>query len=636
MQLNETDPADLNEITTSKLTSKMAEANLQILKLRKDLESVIYNRDYLLGKLKFLLTSLDSRDSVGFSGFHPAESASSLLLSATQRLDIWNQMCEAFDLDAPWRALGPHDGYPGARNILICASGGIGDIILVTPLAEALHEQFGARIFVVHTHKATKDILDDNVYIAGHAVLTNTESERFTDHLSRLDIFDLLVLHRYATLYLPPPKSRIPADFLRIAHMRGVEWNHYALTDWPHDNNTFAKKATAGGFGLLDLTGFTGNLPVSQTSSLYIMPSPPAETVLGDLRGRYVTVHHGADPHGTENGLQTKNMSMKQWEEIVSLLKQQGQKTVQIGANTEDLIKGVSIDLRGKLSLRESAYVIKHAACHIDTEGGLVHIARAVHRTAMVIFGPTSAPFFGYPQNENIAPAKCGDCWSVTRDWMSNCPRSMRHPECMVHHQPATIVEKVSRLARPVAPAYLDTITRAVDWTSTIDRSIKHNRILLLSTDWHKSANASRLSPDVYDRGIHLNDWPSVPAFDNKPAIPFSNAQIHAASGIYPMVIIEFVRAIDISAADLLLDALRVVSDKGRVIAALDASQRDALFDVLKALENADRPLACQLYKRAYDDLASIQTDQIIITISKSAPELEPESKRGLPWFKKQ
>jgi 2-polyprenyl-3-methyl-5-hydroxy-6-metoxy-1,4-benzoquinol methylase len=97
--------------------------------------------------------------------------------------------------------------------------------------------------------------------------------------------------------------------------------------------------------------------------------------------------------------------------------------------------------------------VIKHAACHLDTEGGLVHLARAVNRRSVVMFGPTPQGFFGYPHNNNLAPAKCGDCWWVTPTWLVDCPRRTAGPLCMASHSADLISKQVldviSRASRP-------------------------------------------------------------------------------------------------------------------------------------------------------------------------------------------
>ena len=156
----------------------------------------------------------------------------------------------------------------------------------------------------------------------------------------------------------------------------------------------------------------------------------------------YVTVHHGFDmkflPARTRKTdySSTKNLSMTQWAEIVSLLRSEGIDVIQLGIVEEERIEGVTYCLNGQTTLDETALLIKHGLCHIDTEGGLVHLAHAVHGRCVVLFGPTPAEFFGYPQNINLEPSGCKACWFTTKTWLIECPRHTPGPDCMSGHSP--------------------------------------------------------------------------------------------------------------------------------------------------------------------------------------------------------
>ena len=88
---------------------------------------------------------------------------------------------------------------------------------------------------------------------------------------------------------------------------------------------------------------------------------------------------------------------------------------IQLGVVEEERIEGVTHCLNGQTTLDETALPIKHGLCHIDTEGGLVHLAHAVHGRCVVLFGPTPAEFFGYTQNINLEPSGCKACWFTTK-----------------------------------------------------------------------------------------------------------------------------------------------------------------------------------------------------------------------------
>ena len=142
----------------------------------------------------------------------------------------------------------------------------------------------------------------------------------------------------------------------------------------------------------------------------------------------------------------TKNISLPQWRQIVSLIRKQGVEIIQLGTVDEEKIEGVSHYLNGQTSFEETGLLIKHGLCHIDTEGGLVHLANAVHRRCVVLFGPTPVEFFGYPENTNLEPSGCKACWFATQNWHIECPRHTSGPECMAGHSAASVADAASRI----------------------------------------------------------------------------------------------------------------------------------------------------------------------------------------------
>ena len=137
---------------------------------------------------------------------------------------------------------------------------------------------------------------------------------------------------------------------------------------------------------------------------------------------------------------------MQQWRKIVSLIRGEGIDVIQLGVAEEEKIEGVTHYLNGQTSLEETGLLIKHGLCHIDTEGGLVHLANAVHTRCVVLFGPTPVEFFGYPQNINLEPSGCKACWFVTQNWLIECPRHTSGPECMSAHSATSVADAAKRI----------------------------------------------------------------------------------------------------------------------------------------------------------------------------------------------
>lgn len=85
---------------------------------------------------------------------------------------------------------------------------------------------------------------------------------------------------------------------------------------------------------------------------------------------------------------------------------------VQLGSPKDPPLDGC-VDLRGKTSMRESAAIIANSATFLGQVGFLMHLARAVDRAAVIIYGGRELPWqSGYSCNTNlVTPLPCSPCW---------------------------------------------------------------------------------------------------------------------------------------------------------------------------------------------------------------------------------
>jgi ADP-heptose:LPS heptosyltransferase len=371
--------------------------------------------------------------------------------SITRRRDVWLNHLSWHAVTGPVFALCPHDGRFGPLAILICGSGGIGDALYLTTVIRETSLLFpSANIFVLHENRRAADVFRFNPYVTDTICLEGDKLRSFVRACHEIDIFDLVLDVRYAVTYSLPPLSRIPLEFVRTASYRSAEWQKYVRYRWPHLNNMFAQEVVRRGMSKLDLVGWTSMLPISGASELDFFIEFTNHNEYRELSGRpYITIHHGADPRMSGlSGLQTKNLPIRIWAEIVPKLAKAGFAVAQIGETNEELVPGVDFDLRGRTSLDRTAYILKSASAHLDTEGGLVHLARTVNTPSVVAFGPTPVGFFGYSQNVNIPPLVCGSCWWTTDQWSVECPRMLPEPECMSMHSPKVLAAEAIRSAR--------------------------------------------------------------------------------------------------------------------------------------------------------------------------------------------
>ncbi len=393
-------------------------------------------------------------------------------LEAADAWAAWQEFCEEATCPDELREIRPNsDGPP---QVAVLYSGGIGDVLQACAMIAALkHDLAPCNVTLLHGNRAAPAVARGNNSVEKIVVVAWSNYKRLRSILSQIPLFDLVVDVRYCIRYLVPPESRMP-DFMAEQRIlsAGVfvrPWLNY-LDDFPFRNNQFGRAAQRAGLRLMDLTGMSGALDLTQDSPLPFVPDAESlDVVLGLLPIPYVTIHNGvdenhalsaADPPASGGGYAaTKMLPLGTWEIVVAKLKAAGFATAQVGLKQEELIPGVTHDLRGLTSLSEVALVIKYGNCHIDTEGGLVHLARAVNQRSVVMFGPTPVEFFGYRQNVNLSPSSCGDCWWIASDWLQRCTRGTLGPECMLEHRAEDIVAAALSVSRGKRIARVDLLS---------------------------------------------------------------------------------------------------------------------------------------------------------------------------------
>jgi hypothetical protein len=178
-----------------------------------------------------------------------------------------------------------------------------------------------------------------------------------------------------------------------------------------------------------------------------------------DVDGRrYITVHNGFDadyaflPKGAPAAASERSTrAYPAFDRVIALLKAEFRDltVVQLGGQSSQPLGRADVPLINRTSLGETAELLRGSLLHLDSEGGLVHLASAVGTRCCVVFGPTSVPYLSYKDNMNLSPPACGDCWWTTDDWQTNCPRGLLTPQCLAERTPESIVDAV----RPVLAA---------------------------------------------------------------------------------------------------------------------------------------------------------------------------------------
>ena len=423
-------------------------------------------------------------------------------LPKVRRLDAWAAWFAENDLDAPKASR-----LRKARiQVALVVSGGIGDLLKSTHLVGSVSDHFSCDLTIIAAQRAAGEVVAHNPYVRDTLVPVTQHVFDFADHLSHIPVFDLIILWKYHVRYVIPPGSRIPPGDIRSIESTSSELRpmleKYCFSDgWHKFNFAFSRDMTRLGLSAMKVSVATSGLPHRNPDEIpFFLSKQSLRTVASLLKKNYVTVHHGFDllflparTRHTDYG-STKNISMQQWGQIVSLIRKEGIDVIQLGVAEEEQIEGVTHYLNGQTSLEETGLLIKHGLCHIDTEGGLVHLANAVHARCVVLFGPTPVEFFGYPQNINLAPSGCKACWFVTQNWLIECPRHTSGPECMKEHSAASAADAANRIiaqseSLSAKLIVAETRSSSTPLTETVARALAFlsrdatNRVLMIFDD---------------------------------------------------------------------------------------------------------------------------------------------------------
>ena len=349
------------------------------------------------------------------------------LIEATK---VWETFRQENSKNTYVRNLTKHNGIAGNKRLVFFCIGGMGDALLQTPVIAELRRKFHpCEILLIHSRPVVVSIFDGNNSVDAALFARDELLVQLIPAVKLLGIFDVVFESRFLIWAELCANSRITnsEDLAWISRTQeySIPYLSY-LGRFPHYSNLFGRIFRPK--MLLDIHGLSTGLEVNVTSPLHIYPRIQDASILSEYSLctiQYVTVHDGFDESfGKQMGIDrcTKQLPMETWRTVVRGLKGRGFKVVQVGAKNEPAIPDINIDLRGKTTISQLCHVLKGAIMHIDTEGGIVHVARAVHKQSIVFFGPTSVTFWGYPTNINITSREYVDSWWINPDWMARSP----------------------------------------------------------------------------------------------------------------------------------------------------------------------------------------------------------------------
>ena len=310
------------------------------------------------------------------------------------------------------------------RKVLIIRFSSMGDIVLTTPVIRCVKNQLNAEVHVLTKPEYTS-LLNQNPYIDKIRILQPTLSQTVLD--VRREKYDLIIdLHNNM-------RSRIISA---ISRSRIIRYDKLNLLKWLMVR--FKINRLPAGKHLIDRY-FEALKPVGIVDDgmgldFFIGPedAETAHQLISNLR--YQVLILGATYY-------TKRIPANKCEEIISssplttiLL---GGKDVQETAKTlSERFPQAVLNYCGQLNVGASAAVIRHAVKVYSGDTGMMHIAAALQKELIVLWGSTIPefgmfPYYGHhnePKNINVE-VKGLSCRPCSKLGFNTCPK--KHFKCM-------------------------------------------------------------------------------------------------------------------------------------------------------------------------------------------------------------
>ena len=201
--------------------------------------------------------------------------------------------------------------------------------------------------------------------------------------------------------------------------------------------------------------------------------------------GQYITLNRGSYTIPGQ-GEGTRVWPLAYYDKLVALLKKEypALKIVQLG-QTDDCPKvtGCDLCLCGKTDLDELKALLYSAVLHIDGEGGMPHLRKAMNAgPSVVLFGSTDPAYFGHITNINLVSNACPcKCCEMHDLWISKClVTDDGAPLCLLKLTPDVVFKRIQDYMKDKTITQNDWISNV--WPGTQDL-IKDNRFVL-DKDW--------------------------------------------------------------------------------------------------------------------------------------------------------
>jgi ADP-heptose:LPS heptosyltransferase len=306
-------------------------------------------------------------------------------------------------------------------KLLIIRFSSIGDIVLTTPVIRMARLQLKAEVHFLTKKKYTK-LLEANPYLKKiHGF--DRDFQGSIDELKK-EGFDLIIdLHHNLRTFRFKRALGIPSKAFFKANVEKWLMVNFKINKLPDKHIVDRYLETLGEFGI-----------ENDGLGLDFYYHKPQSDALSQLPEHYFCLSLGA-AHSTKQIPTQKLIELLQTNSSYFVLI--GGKDVVKTANELSNGREKVIDLVGKLSIGESAFVIEKSLGLITGDTGMMHIGAALKKKMIVLWGNTIPgfgmfPYYGTQAIAHINYEQQLSCRPCSKTGYEKCPKG--HFQCMMNH----------------------------------------------------------------------------------------------------------------------------------------------------------------------------------------------------------
>ena len=315
-------------------------------------------------------------------------------------------------------------------KVLIIRFSSIGDIVLCTPIIRTLKKQIGCEVHFLQKERF-KEVLSANPYIDKHYYLEQNDLKISLQS----EKYDLLIdLHKNVRTSKFKFWLSVPSLTFHKANIE--KWKLVNFTSYTSSIRHLVDRYFDAVKSLgIENDGEGLDFFISLSDSTKAMPK------------HYIALMIGAAHY-------TKQIPQKLCKEIIEASDSDfillGGKNEIAKSKSLESLKGIRKNFVGKLSLQESAQVVLNSEVVITGDTGMMHIAAALQKPIVSIWGSTAPSIGMYPYYGNSATNsfriehKELSCRPCTKIGKSTCPKG--HFKCMADLSAKDIISKTNEL----------------------------------------------------------------------------------------------------------------------------------------------------------------------------------------------